>query len=170
MRKSKTLTNRTDTAIACKCGYDGNPPVFGEKRDFVEANGKRELGVSPYNCNIDRIEWLFSHARIEQRQYDAANRLYRDFYLSQISSVVANLAPGGGGAHDAFPNDVKVDAMRRHGDARTALGRIWPIVELVVEQNRSVEKAAAILHINHRECTGLLKAALHVLADHYSIA
>lgn len=152
-------------------GYDGEPPEFGERRDYAYAEGKRVAVVSPCNRNCDRIEWLFAHKRIEQRQYDAAQRLMQDFYLSQITSV-ASVGMGGGGSgglHDPFPNDTKVDAMRRHGDARTALGYNWAIVELVVEQNLSVVKASAALHIDWRTGMGALGASLHFLASHYGI-
>jgi hypothetical protein len=155
-----------------KHGFDGEPPEFGERRDYAYAEGKRVAVVSPCNRNCDRIEWLFSHKSIERRQYDAAQRLMQDLYMSQITSVAsAGMGGGGsGGLHDPFPNDTKVDAMRRHGAAREALGRNWAIVEAVVEQNMSVEKASAAMHVHRQTGMGMLYAALHFLADTYGVA
>ena len=152
-------------------GYDGNPPEFRERRDFVYMNGVREPTLSPENINHSRLKWLKEHKRIEQRQFDAGERLAKDWELSLIQPMASSVLVGNGGSGGSgqLPNDAKKMAMYRHGAAVKHLGRMWPIVELVVHQNKSVEKASAMLHIHQKVGMGQLYAALHFLADHYGL-
>ena len=153
-------------------GHDGNVPEFGIRRDFVYADGKREATESPENCNHSRVKWLFTHKKIEDRQFAAAERLSRDWELSLMQPRASSVIVGnGGGGSGQLPNDAKVAAMRRHGDAMKALDRIRArlIVELVVIQNLSVEKASAQMRVHHRFGSGALNVALHFLADHYKL-
>jgi hypothetical protein len=151
-------------------GHDGNPPEFAERRTLVWEEGKRIAGTSPENVNHSRIRWLKAHGRIDARQEEAAKRLADDWEMAQIQPCASSVMVGNGsGGGDNHPNDRKVGAMRRHGDARDALGMVWPIVEMVVEQNMTVEKASAQLRVHTKVGHGLLWAALHTLADFYGI-
>lgn len=151
-------------------GYDGEPPLHAERRTLVWEDGKRIAGVSPENINHSRINWLFAHGRIDKRQKEAAERLERDWEMSQIQPRASSVMVGNGSSSsDNHPNDAKVDAMRRHGDAMDALGAAWPMVELVVQGYLSVEKASAQLRFHTKYGHGVLWVGLHMLADFYKL-
>lgn len=151
-------------------GHDGEPPVHGERKTLVWEEGKRVAGVSPANLNHSRASYLHSRGRIDARQFAAAERLYSDWYLAQIQPRASSVLVGGGSSGgDNHPNDAKIAAMKRHGDAIAALGPAAALVELVVQRDMSVEKAAGQLHSNDRYAMGVLWAALHFLADHYDL-
>lgn len=151
-------------------GYDGHKPEFVERKTLTWENGRRVAEMSPFNINHSRVCYLFSHKRIDRRQFAAAERLAKDWQLSKIEPVASNVMVGGGSSGgDNHPNDTKVDAMRRHGAARDALGVAWPLVELVVEKNMSVELASAQLRFHTKYGHGVLWVALHQLADHYRL-
>lgn len=153
-------------------GYDGNPPEFGIRKDHVYADGKREATESPENINHDRVKWLFNHGKIDLRQYQAAERLSNDWQLSKIEPHASSVLVGAGGSGDMHPNDAKRDAMKRHGAAQKALEEIrsWAIVDMVVQQNMTIEKASARLRVHYRFGAGALNVALHFLANHYKLA
>lgn len=156
--------------LAREAGFEGEPPVHGERRTFVWEEGHRVAEMSPVNLNHSRVSYLHSRGRIDLRQFAAAERLAKDWQLAQIQPRASSVMVGGGSSGgDNHPNDLKVDAMRRHGNAMAVLGAAWPLVELVVEQNLSVEKAAGQLHIHPKYAHGALWAALHFLADHYGL-
>lgn len=151
-------------------GYDDEPPEFRIRKDHIYAGGKRESVESLENSNHSRALWLYTHGKIEQRQFLASVKLAKDWELSQISGTASTILVGAGGkSGDVHPNDAKRDAMKRHGAAVKALGRCWAIVELVVQNNLSVEKASAQLRVHHRFGSGALNVALHFLADHYKL-
>lgn len=168
---TKTVSKKQNNNASMTPGFDGHPPEFVEQRIFTYEKGARKPTDCPVNINTDRITYLFNHGRLEERQYLAARRLEEDWQLSLILPTASSMCSGGGGRSGDFAalSDAKVDALRRHGDARAALGRNWAIIELVVEQHLSVERAAAALRVNRYEAMGLLKATLHQLADLYKI-
>lgn len=154
-----------------KPGYDGNAPVFAPTRDLIGKGGKREQIDGPTNLNHNRLMMLEARGIIDQRQLKAGSRLAKDWQLSQISScansnLVGNGASGGAGQ---LPNDVKVDAMKRHGAAMDACGLAWPIVEAVCCMDLRIDEAASRLRTHPRRATGQLEIGLDILARHYSM-
>ncbi|HEY2010546.1 MAG TPA: DUF6456 domain-containing protein [Rhizomicrobium sp.] len=153
-----------------QAGHDGEPPVHGERKTLTWEEGKRVAGVSPFNLNHSRACYLHSRGRIDARQFAAAERLYKDWQLSQIQPRASSVMVGGGSSGgDNHPNDTKVDAMRRHGAAIAALGAAAPLMELVILRDMSVEKSAAQLQMHAKYAHGALWVALHFLADHYGL-
>jgi hypothetical protein len=150
-------------------GRDGHPIEQREIRTERYEDGKRETQNSPVNVNHDRIEYLFAHGAIDERQREAGNRLAKDWELAQIEPRASTVLVGAGSCEANLPADAKVAAMKRHGAACKALGYNWPIVCLVVEHNYTVEVAARMLNVNKVRAMGWLWSALHVLADHYGI-
>ena len=151
-------------------GHDGNKPEFGMRKDFVYADGAREEVESPENLNNNRVKWLHSHNRITLRQFQAADRLAKDWEMSLIHPFASSVLVGGGSsAGDNHPNDAKRAAMRRHGDAVAALGRLWPIVEKVAIENKTVGLASGELRIHNRDGAAPLDVGLDILADHYGL-
>jgi len=150
-------------------GHDGEKPEYIPPRDFAGA-GKRKLD-GQLNVNVDRATWLFQHKHIDERQYEAAQRLQYDWERSQISPTASNVLVGNGSSGGPqLPQDVKVQAMRRHGAAKAALGMCWRIVELVLHESVSVEKAVGMLRMRNRHfAMGVLWSGLNMLADHYGI-
>jgi hypothetical protein len=168
---TKATTKKIGSSSNMTPGFDGHPPEFVEQRIFTYEKGVRKPMDCPVNINTDRITYLFNHGRIEERQYLAARQLEEDWQLSLIQPAASSTSGGGGhrGGDFAALSDAKIDALRRHGDARAALGMNWAIIELVVEQHLSVEKAASVLRCHRMEAMGALKSALHQLADFYGI-
>lgn len=154
-----------------KPGHDGEPPVFGVRKDFVYADGKRTEVESPENVNHSRVKWLHSRDLITLRQYLAAERLAKDWELSLIQPFASSVLVGGGSsAGDNHPNDAKRAAMQRRGDAMEAVGRrLSNIVEKVVIENKSVGKASAELRLHNQAGAALLDLGLDILADHYGL-
>jgi hypothetical protein len=151
-------------------GYDGNAPEFRAVKDHIYVDGKRQAVDGPQNVNTTRIDWLHAHDEIDARQFEAARRLYRDWYKSQIQTFASAVLVGaGGGGASQLPNDVKVQAMKAHGAALQSLGYGAPIVRLVVEEDLTVGKAAACLRVGEKQAKGMLWLALHMLADHYRL-
>lgn len=153
-------------------GHDGQKPEFVTRREHPWVGGKREATDSNFNVNHSRICWLFTHGRISQRQYDAAERLARDWEKSQIQPAASTVMVGNGGSGGSaeLPQDMKVRAMQRHGAAIKFLGGHAPLVQLVVEENRTVEKAGALLGIHNRQVAmGRFETALDFLAGHYGL-
>lgn len=151
-------------------GFDGNPPEFGMRKDYVYVDGEREATESPENNNASRIKWLCAHHRITKRQFAAGDRFEQDWNQALIEPRANSVLVGaGGGAGTMHPNDAKRAAMQRDGDARQALGRLLPIVQLVVIDNLSIGKASAMLRIHGQAAIELLKVGLETLADHYKL-
>ena len=152
-------------------GHDGNRPEFAIRKDFVYIDGQREATESPENVNHSRVRWLLEHKRITPRMFEAADRHEKDWNTSLMQPRASSVVVGnGGGNGDMHPNDKKIAAMRRRGDAVTVCGRMYPMVELVVLQNLSVGKASAKLGIHNQAGIIILRVALATLADHFKIA
>ena len=151
-----------------RIGYAGHRPEFVSIRDITEP-GTRQPVASPQNVNTDRHTWLFAHELIERRQYDASEILLRDWQASEQLHFASAVMVGAGGRYDHHPNDVKIGAMRRFGDAREAMGYAWPVIQLVVLDGKSVDQAAVIRQMHPKRYMGMLWIGLHMLADHYGI-
>ena len=152
-------------------GHDGNPPVFAVSKDLMGADGKREKVEGPTNLNHNRIRMLHARGIIDDVQLAAGERLALDWEMSEIMPAASSVMVGNGGSDGAaqLPNDAKVGAMRRHGEARKMLGRAWGIVEAVCCFNLRVDEAASKLHLHPRRATGQLEIGLDVLSLHYGL-
>lgn len=156
-----------------KAGHDGEPPSFAQARGSEVRDAKtgaviREGEPTQQNINCDRVTYLFNHKLLELRQYLAAQRLERDWEKSKIDPIASTVLVGAGGSPQ-LPNDEKVAAMKRCGAARDAAGRSWSVIEKVVIEHKSINKASAELRIHRQRGAERLDAALHMLADHYRI-
>ena len=157
--------------MAKAIGYDGNPPEFREARDLA-GKGKRKSELGPQNIRVDRIEWLLAHKRIDVAQHSAGRKLQHDSELAQIGSYAMLTDVKGGSGTNRLP-DLKCDAIARVNAARAHVGSKgvgWRILELVVIENRSLEKAAAQMRIHSRGALPALQGALDALAAHYRLA
>lgn len=151
-------------------GHDGNPPVHATIKDLVGADGKREKVEGPTNLNHNRVRMLHARGIIDDTQLQAAEMLESDWQMALIMPVASSVMVGNGGSGGCnLPNDAKVAAMKRHGEATKMLGRAWAIVEAVCCRNLRVDEAAAQLHIHPRRATGQLETGLDVLALHYGL-
>lgn len=167
-RKEKPVQHQ---AIGRQCGYDGNPPVYAETKDFIDAQGKRERIDGPTNLNHNRLQMLRAREIIDDIQLEAGSRLFRDWHQASDwgGASMVMVGNGGSGGNGQLPNDVKVDAMKRHGEAKKALGRAWPIVERVCCFDLRIDQAASQLRLHPRRATGQLEIGLDVLALHYGL-
>lgn len=163
---SKRPKHRAAVSIAGP-GYDGNPPEKGFRRDYTFAGTRRIAVESPVNLNLDRIRWLYAHNKIEDRQFYAADKLEKDWHTAEIQPVASSVMVGAGGRSDMHPNDAKLAAGDRYRAAVKALGRWWPVVDLVVMKHMTTQKAGSILKISSDRAMERLSGALHILADHY---
>lgn len=158
-----------------KIGFDGNPPCYVEARGSEVRDPKtgkivREAIIGPQNINIDRLEWLLAHKRIEMHHHAAGRRLQREWETSQLMGYVS-LEGGGGGSGTNRLSDVKCDAMAKVNAAKLHVGdKAWRILELVVLENMSPEKAGAKMRMMYRHSMGALTVALDTLARHYGLA
>ena len=159
--------------MAKQIGYDGNAPEFREARD-IAGKGKRKSELGPENIRVDRIEWLLAHKRIDVAQHSAGRKLQHDSELAQIGGYASleNVKCGSGSGTNRLP-DVKCDAIARVNAARAHVGSRgvgWRILELVVIENVSLEKGAAMMRIHPRGALPALQGALDTLAAHYKLA
>jgi Domain of unknown function (DUF6456) len=157
--------------MAKAIGYDGNPREFREARD-LSGKGKRKSELGPQNIRVDRIGWLLAHKRIDVAQHSAGRKLQHDSELAQIGSYAMLTDVKGGSGTNRLP-DLKCDAIARVNAARAHVGSKgvgWRILELVVIENRSLEKAAAQMRIHSRGALPALQGALDALAAHYRLA
>jgi hypothetical protein len=159
-------------------GYGGTRPEFRAKRGSEVRDDKtgaitREGEPSPQNIAVDRLEWLGAHKRILPHQKAAGERLQQDWQLAQRLAFAAVGGALGGSGTNRLP-DIKCDASTRFGDARARLGgdqsEGWRIVDLIVLQNISLEKAEQFLRLPLRSGLGSLRTALDVLAGFYRLA
>lgn len=152
-------------------GHEGQPPEFITRKEFPWVDGKKVASDSNFNVNHSRVCFLFTHKRIEERQFLAAERLATDYEKSQMQPrasqvIVGNGASGGtNGTFDSLQN--KIDAGGRYEDALKALGRAADVIALVVITNLTVGKAAEHLRMDPQRAWGRFELALHILADHY---
>lgn len=152
-----------------KIGYDGEPPQFREARD-LHGKGKRETVLGPQNIAVDRLEWMLAHKRIEQYQHQAGRQLQADVQLAEIATYATSGARTGGSGSSTL-SDAKCDAISRVNGVRVSLrGLAWRILELVVIDGLSVEKAETRLRLRYRAGHGALLVALDSLAAHYNLA
>jgi hypothetical protein len=152
-------------------GYDGNPPIFVPTKDLIGAGGKREQIDGPTNLNHTRLTLLLARGSISAGQARAGARLYKDWYLSRIDPAANSVMVGNGGSGGSvqLPNDAKVDAMKRHGEAMGALGMAWSIVEAVCCFEQRLDHVASRLKLNPQRAIGRLEAGLDVLRLHYAV-
>lgn len=149
-----------------KIGYDGERPEFQVSRD-LQGNGKREAVDGPTNVRVDKLEWLLAHKSIDLIQHTAGRRLQRDYELAQIMTF-STFEGGAGRGPGTNLSDVKLDAMTRHGAAHAFVGNLGSLIlRLVVEENKSLEKAASLMRQNPRGMLLPLRMALDALGRFY---
>jgi len=150
-----------------KIGYDGVAPEFRPVRD-IEGRGKRAVdGVQ--NINTDRLEWLLAHKLIEPHHH-AAGRKLQGFAEKAVISPKVSLVGGGGHGGSSSISDAQCDGVHEINRARAAISPInWRVIELVVIDGVSAEKAAARMRINARAAIPMLCAALDQLGRHYRL-
>ena len=154
-------------------GHEGLPPIFRPARDIAGA-GKRERPDGPQNINVDRLEWLLAHDCIEPHHHEAGRRLQRDWERAQITAGVSLVSSGGGSGSSGL-SDTKCDALEAVNKARKSFGRewhrstAWRIIELVVIDGASMEKAASRVGFNARGALPVLCVALDQLGAHYGL-
>jgi hypothetical protein len=157
-------------------GYDGNAPEFRPARD-IQAHDRltgrivRETPDGPENVNSTRIRAMHVRKRLTDRQAEAANRYQNDYQLSEMITVASSGMIRVSGACCGYAlSDTRLDAMKRYGLARQALGpRYVRIVELVALDNILVEIAANMMQLDKRKAAERLECGLERLADHYGI-
>lgn len=156
-----------------KAGHDGSEPVLIDPRDLPNWEKDKEGEAPRENINSDPILFLYRSKRIEGHMFHAARAFREDWRVSLImpgaSSVMVGNGGSGGGA--VLPNDAKVDAMRRRGDAIESIPpECRAIIERVVLDDQSISKAAAGLRV-HRQAAGMcLNIGLNALARFYGYA
>ncbi len=161
-------------STALKPGHNGHIPEFAPARDILAHDpltGKvrRETPDGPQNINTDRIEWLYAHDHITGRQYAAARRYQRNWELAEINPCGSSLMAGGSGSPaDLHPNDRKRQAMKDHGAATEALGRLYGVVWLVVVENLTIPQVSERIGKLHKAVVSdRLDLGLTMLSDHY---
>lgn len=168
-----------DPAKGAEPGYDGEPPKHLPARDIEGVDkwtGKRvrETPKSDMNVNTSRLAWLLARDHITKRQAKAGSNLFDDWYFSQrIQYSQMGVLAGISGRTDYTPAQAKLEAAQRFHAAASALKaasqRAWQMVDLVVLQELSVERASARLHIKSTRGFGNLEAGLDILASHYRL-
>lgn len=158
-----------------KHGHDGLAPKFMPARGSELTDPKsgkviRDAVDSVQNINVDRLEWLLAHRRIHAHHHQAGRLLQRDWELAEIATYSTIDGVGGGGGLNRLP-DAKLDAMTRMGRAREYVGPMaWSIIDLVVLQGVSLNKAEAHLRMSQKSGIGALTVALDALARFYNLA
>lgn len=156
-------------------GRDGKPLVFVEARgsEVIDpATGRvlREAVDGRTNINVDRLEWLLAHKRIEPHHHAAGRRFQADWEGSErISYGGLSNVRGGAGIADVAAG--RIEAIKRRNDARERLGPLtFRFVEMVCLENMSVEKAATCLRLHPKVGMGLFIGGLDTLARFYGLA
>ena len=137
----------------------------------VDLTGKGNASRLGPEHPVDRIDG-FAHKRIDVAQHSAGRKLQHDSELAQIGSYATLTDVKGGSGTNRLP-DLKCDAIARVNAARAHVGSRgvgWRILELVVIENISLEKAAAKMRIHSRGALPALQGALDALAAHYKLA
>jgi hypothetical protein len=155
-------------------GRDGNKQEFLETRD-LEGRGKREPARGGQNINVDRLEWLLAHRRIDVAQHAAGRRLQRDCELAAIGlyAVPPDLLKMGGKrpSRGYLISDAKCDAIARVNAARARVGAPgFRILELVAIENLTLLDAARRMGELPDRLPLALCVALDALASFYRLA
>lgn len=150
-------------------GYDGHPPIFRQARD-LSGEGKREKINGPQNINIDRLEWMLDRKLIESHHHTAGRKLQGAWETAQISASLSLAGGGRGGCANTSLSDAKCDALDMLNRARCALSPMnWRLIDLVVIEGMSAEKAASKMKFNCRSGMPTLLMALDSLAKHFGL-
>jgi hypothetical protein len=169
-RKQKVTLRQSERAEpqVVIIGYDGSPPIFREARD-LGGIGSRKKVLGPQNINVDRLEWLLAHNLIEVHQHTAGRKLQESWQMADLS-VGAKLEGGGGGGSSTGLSDAKCDAFSSVGKAVKSLSpKCWRMIQLVVIEGVTVQKAAAQMRIPERGALPALVFSLDQLGHHYGL-
>lgn len=167
-KKPVTLSRPKQESPVVLIGFDGKPPMFREARD-VTNNGTRVKVLGPQNINVDRLEWLLAHKLIEPHHHQAGRKLQGSCETVELSCGVS-LDGGGGRSPSTTLSDAKCDALDAVNRVRAALSPLcWRMIELVVLDGVSAEKAASQMRINSRAAIPALTFCLDALGRHYGM-
>jgi uncharacterized protein DUF6456 len=131
----------------------------------------------PVNLAESPLGWLFSRGHVSQRQFDAGERLRRDWERAQLAPRVTmawDAAPvgrgrGGEAAHPDF-GGAQLDAKRRFDDAVANAGPgLSDILWRIVCAGEGMRDAETALGWPARAGKLVLSLALDRIADHYGI-
>lgn len=155
---------------------DAGPPERArhgdtEVREVFDKDTGRHLGRG--RRAVPPIERL--RASLDGPSYAAAIRYQEDFLAARegvrdtdhgIENVRVDRSRGNGAVG---PADWQIDASRALAAAERALTAMErPVVEAIVGQDQPIGSYAAYHRLNPHQVTGVLKAALARLAEHYS--
>jgi hypothetical protein len=169
MGKARRKPRAPGNHLALKPGHDGLPPVHRPARD-IAGIGKRNAPDGPQNINVDRLEWLLAHKLIEPHHHAAGRILQRHAEQAEISAGVSLVGGGGGGGNASTLSDAKCDALTEINRARAAISPLnWRVIELVVIDGASMERAAGKMGYNARGALPVLRGALDQLGRHYRL-
>jgi len=151
--------------------------VEGTVTGDIRPAGARAARTVTVNLADSPLGWLFARGLLSQRQFDAGERLRRDWERGQLAPRVtmawdsAPIARGrGGSAPEPDLNGAQIDARRRFHDAvRSAGPGLSDILWRVVCAGDGMREAEAALGWPARAGKLVLTLALDRIADYYRI-
>ena len=156
-----------DTAIDY-AALDRRVRLHGIQVDHVPTE---EAGRPAVKITADPLDKLWRRDSIDGRQWDAGDRLRRDYRDALGPSGGQKFGePGGGGAGNA-PQQRQIEASERLAQAKRAVGRrSWAWLSAVVLDAVTVADTARQLGAaNEQRGMGALLLSLDALADHYRV-
>lgn len=143
----------------------------GPKRGGTAGRRTRSVTV---NVSESPLSWLHSRGHIDDRQFDAGERLRLDYERAQISpSITMNWNPvrvDGGGGGDLTPSERQIAAKDRFDGAMAEAGNgLNDVLWRVVCAGAAMSEAEKELGWPARSGKLVLKLALDRVADFYRI-
>ncbi|WP_239804570.1 DUF6456 domain-containing protein [Croceicoccus hydrothermalis] len=135
--------------------------------------GRRARGVT-VNLRESPIAWLHSRGHLDERQFDAGERLRADYERAQLApSVTMSWDPvriKGGGDNGLTPAEKQMSAKRRFDEATAAAGPgLSDVLWRVVCAGETLPDAEKALAWPARSGKLVLKLALDRVAGYYRI-
>jgi hypothetical protein len=142
-----------------------------------DAPAARAARSRTVNLAESPLGWLHARGHVTTRQYEAGERLRRDWELAQLDPRVtmrwdsAPMRRGRGGRGTAAdPSTTQIDARRRFGDAVDSAGPgLSDILWRIVCAGEGMRQAETALGWPARAGKLVLGLALDRIADHYRI-
>ena len=150
------------------------------ERELTEAGPRRQGGVNrrkrsvTVNVAESPLTWLFAHGHLEERLFDAGERLRADYERAQLApSLTMRWDPvriRGSGDHGLTPTERQIAARRRFDEAvATAGAGLADILWRVVCAGETLPVAEKSLGWPIRSGKLVLKIALERVADYYRL-